>query len=53
MQTIDAEKNGRKFFDFSFGNATGYYDIIDRPVPDVLRNSSISDGALSPLVPVI
>eukprot|EP00752_Nemacystus_decipiens_P014973 g13331.t2 len=43
-QVLDAEKDGRKFFDFGFGNATGYYDIIDRPVPDQLRNGSISDG---------
>lgn len=36
--------DGRKFFDFGFGNATGYYDIIDRPIPDHPRNGSISDG---------
>ncbi len=36
--------DGRKFFDFGFGNATAYYDIIDRPVPDHPRNGSVSDG---------
>ncbi|CAM9864814.1 unnamed protein product, partial [Hapterophycus canaliculatus] len=32
------------FFDFGFGNATGYYDIIDRPLPDHVRNGSKSSG---------
>ncbi|CAM9407888.1 unnamed protein product [Pylaiella littoralis] len=31
---------GRKFFDFGFGNATGFYDIIERPLYEV-RNGSI------------
>lgn len=39
---------GRKFFDFGFGNATGFYDIIERPLYEV-RNGSIpvDPGVLS------
>lgn len=41
-QSIDSELDGRKFFDFGFGNATGYYDIIDRPAfPDQLHQGTI------------
>lgn len=43
-QSWTATLHGRKFFDFGFGNATGYYDIIERPVPDHPRNGSSSDG---------
>ncbi|CAM9812549.1 unnamed protein product [Ectocarpus sp. 4 AP-2014] len=43
-QSWTAKYNGRKFFDFGFGNATGYYDIIDRELPDHLREGTVSDG---------
>eukprot|EP00903_Cladosiphon_okamuranus_P009879 g9384.t1 len=43
-QVFDAEKYGHKFFDFGFGNATGYYDIIDRPLLDYPVDESIFDG---------
>ena len=36
--------HGRKFFDFGFGNATDYYDIIDRsgaPTPPMLRYDDV------------
>eukprot|EP00752_Nemacystus_decipiens_P014913 g13276.t1 len=41
-QSWTAKLHGRKFFDFGFGNATGYYDVIDRPIPDHLRNGSLT-----------
>ncbi len=46
IQSWSAKMNGRKFFDFGFGNATGYYDIIERPLPDHERDGSISDSEL-------
>lgn len=27
-------EDGRTFVDFGFGNATGYFDITDRPIHD-------------------
>lgn len=46
-QSYSIDFFGRKFFDFGFGNATGYYDIIDRPLPDHVQTGSLSsdDGA--------
>eukprot|EP00752_Nemacystus_decipiens_P016039 g14340.t1 len=41
-QSWTANLHGRKFFDFGFGNATGYYDVIDRPLPDHVRNGSLT-----------
>ncbi|CAM9753002.1 unnamed protein product, partial [Pylaiella littoralis] len=41
-QSLEAELLGRKFFDFGFGNSTGYYDIIDRPLPDHVQTGSLS-----------
>lgn len=35
--------DGKKFFDFGYGNATGFYDVMDRPTPDHDRTSSVSD----------
>ena len=43
-QTIDANLDGRKFFDFGFGNATGYYDVIDRPILDHPLDGETSEG---------
>ncbi|CAN0430889.1 unnamed protein product [Pylaiella littoralis] len=40
--------HGRKFYDFGFGNATGYYDIIDRPPLDPAHAVEDDDAMLSP-----
>lgn len=50
-QTTDANLDGRKFFDFGFGNATGYYDIIDRPMFDHPGDDSSTDGAFPLVLP--
>lgn len=46
-QTWSAELDGRKFTDFGFGNASGYYDIIDRTLPHHSQTTwDSSDGVL-------
>ncbi|CAN0073946.1 unnamed protein product [Pylaiella littoralis] len=40
--------HGRKFYDFGFGNATGYFDIIDRPPLDPAHAVEDDDAMLSP-----
>lgn len=43
LQTVGVISDGRHVCDFGFGNASGYYDIIDRPIyqdEGVPRNSS-------------
>ncbi|CAM9251444.1 unnamed protein product [Pylaiella littoralis] len=54
-QSYTSSLFGRKFFDFGFGNATGYYDIIDRSLPDHVQTGFLSSddgdagsGMLSP-----
>lgn len=46
-QTWTATINGRKFFDFGFGNATGFYDVIERFDPPPGDDDSVSTGPTS------
>ncbi|CAM9370429.1 unnamed protein product [Ectocarpus sp. 12 AP-2014] len=46
-QTWTATINGRKFFDFGFGNATGFYDVIERFDPPPGDDESVSTGPTS------
>ena len=49
-QIWTAKLDGRKFFDFGFGNATDYYDIVDRsgaPIPPTLNDDGDDDDNFS------
>lgn len=48
-QSWTAHLNGHKFFDFGFGNSTGYYDVIERTEAPPGDDDSISTGPTSSL----
>ncbi|CAM9815485.1 unnamed protein product [Pylaiella littoralis] len=48
-QSWTAHMNGHKFFDFGFGNSTGYYDVIERTEMPPGDDDAMSTGPTSSL----